>query len=78
MEVIAKCAFGLTIDHLGEKDDPFMQKARQVFSPRVNRSPLILMPCKRDLSSFITLSIHFKKMHFIVCSPFPETDVARG
>lgn len=49
MEVIAKCAFGMTIDHLGEDDDPFMKKAKEVFSPRVNRSPLILMPCKFGL-----------------------------
>lgn len=46
MEVIAKCAFGITIDHLGEENDPFMKKAREVFSPRINKSPIILLPCE--------------------------------
>ena len=46
MDVIAKCAFGLNIDKLGEKDDPFMKNARAVFNSEVVRSPLIILPCK--------------------------------
>lgn len=46
MDVIARCAFGMTIDNLGEKDDPFMKKAKAVFSPPVNKTPLILVLCR--------------------------------
>jgi hypothetical protein len=45
MDVIARCAFGMTIDNLGEKDDPFMTKAKVVFNPPANKSPLIMIPC---------------------------------
>nr|QST15047.1 CYP360A7 protein [Diaphanosoma celebensis] len=44
MDVISKCAFGMTIENLGEKDDPFMKNAQVVFSPPVNKSPVILLP----------------------------------
>lgn len=46
MDVIARCAFGMTIDSLGTKDDPFMRNAKVVFSPPVNKTPLILALCK--------------------------------
>jgi hypothetical protein len=46
MDVIARCAFGMTIENLGEKDDPFMNNAKKVFNPDVNKTPLILLPCK--------------------------------
>ena len=46
MDVIAKCAFGLNIDKLGEKDDPFMANAKTVFNNPVIRSPLVIIPCK--------------------------------
>ena len=45
MDVIARCAFGMTIENLGEKDDPFMRNAKYVFSPPVNKTPLILILC---------------------------------
>ena len=45
MDVISKCAFGMQIDNLGEKDDPFMKNAQTVFNPPVNKSPLIVIPC---------------------------------
>ena len=45
MDVIARCAFGMTIENLGEKDDPFMRNAKHVFSPPVGKSPFILLPC---------------------------------
>nr|CAH0104368.1 unnamed protein product [Daphnia galeata] len=44
MDVIARCAFGMTIDNLGEKDDPFMTKAKAIFNPPVNRTPLAVIP----------------------------------
>nr|CAH0107507.1 unnamed protein product [Daphnia galeata] len=44
MDVIARCAFGMTIDNLGEKDDPFTTKAKVVFSPPATKSPLMLFP----------------------------------
>jgi hypothetical protein len=46
MDVIARCAFGMTIDSLGEKDDPFMTKAKAIFNPRVNKTPLAVIPCE--------------------------------
>ena len=46
MEVIAKCAFGMTIDRLGENDDLFMKKAREVMNPKISKSPFILISCK--------------------------------
>lgn len=39
MSVIAKCAFGMTLDKLGEKDDPFMEKAAKVFAAPENKTP---------------------------------------
>ncbi|XP_046443689.1 cytochrome P450 3A16-like [Daphnia pulex] len=44
MDVIARCAFGMTIDSLGEKDDPFMTKAKAIFNPPVNKTPLAVIP----------------------------------
>lgn len=46
MDVIARCAFGMTINNLGEKDDPFITKAKAVFNPAANKSPFILIACK--------------------------------
>ena len=51
MDVIAKCAFGLNIDKLGEKDDPFMKNAQTVFNPPVNKSPLIVIPYNHRIVS---------------------------
>lgn len=44
MDVIAKCAFGMTIDSLGNPDDPFMKNAKKVFIAPLTKSPLILLP----------------------------------
>ena len=46
MDVIARCAFGMKINNVGEKDDPFMKNAETIFNPDANRTPLILLPCK--------------------------------
>ena len=46
MDVIARCAFGMTIENLGGKDDPFMENAKAIFNPDANKTPLILLPCK--------------------------------
>ena len=46
MDVIARCAFGMTIENLGGKDDPFMNNAKVIFNPYANKTPLILLPCK--------------------------------
>ena len=46
MDVIARCAFGMTIENLGDTDDePFMRNAKKVFSPPLTKSPLMLIPC---------------------------------
>ncbi|XP_057367195.1 cytochrome P450 3A2-like isoform X1 [Daphnia carinata] len=44
MDVIARCAFGLKIDNLGNKDDPFIKNAQFVFNPPTNKSPAVLLP----------------------------------
>ena len=46
MSVIAKCAFGMTIDNLGKTDDPFMKNARKIFAPPEQKSPAIMLACK--------------------------------
>lgn len=46
MDVIARCAFGMNIENLGESDDPFMRNAAKIFRPPVNKTPLILLLCK--------------------------------
>lgn len=44
MDVIARCAFGIEFGGLGQKDDPFMQRAKRVFGGAMNTSPAILIP----------------------------------
>nr|CAH0100563.1 unnamed protein product [Daphnia galeata] len=44
MDVIARCAFGLKIDNLGDKDDPFIKNAQFIFNPPTMKTPLILLP----------------------------------
>ena len=58
MDVIARCAFGMTIDNLGEKDDPFMRNAKIVFSPPVNKTPLILVLRKFSLNYYNPLFLY--------------------
>lgn len=66
MDVIARCAFGLKIDNLGDKDDPFIRNATFIFNPPTLKSPIILLPCiifldevyvyqKTNLISFIII-----------------------
>jgi len=43
VSVIAKCAFGMTIDNLGAKGNLFIQKAQTVFAAPENKSPLIML-----------------------------------
>ena len=59
MDVIALSAFGMSIDSLGEDDDPFTVKAKRVFGPPANKSPLLLIPCE-TLFSWNTLTILMK------------------
>ena len=44
MDVIARCAFGLEIDSLGNKNDPFIENAQYVFHAPANKSPAIMLP----------------------------------
>lgn len=44
MDVIARCAFGIKIENLGEKDDQFMAKAKAIFNAPVNKTPLAVIP----------------------------------
>jgi len=43
MSIIAKCAFGMTIDKLGEKENPLLEKARRFFSPPENKTASIAL-----------------------------------
>ena len=45
MDIIAKCAFGLEIENLDEKQNVFMEKARLAFQQPINTSPMILALC---------------------------------
>ena len=47
MSIIAKCAFGMTIENLGEKDNPLLEKARALFSPPEAKTPLGAVACKK-------------------------------
>lgn len=70
MDVIARCAFGMKLDNLGEKGDPFMEKARQVFSPPAMKSPAIILPCKCHRDDWCTFySFHILTFFFSVMSP---------
>ncbi|XP_046636783.1 cytochrome P450 3A14-like isoform X1 [Daphnia pulicaria] len=44
MDVIARCAFGLKIDTLGNKDDPFITNAQFVLNPPTTKTPFIVLP----------------------------------
>ena len=46
MDVIAKCSFGMKIDHLEKEDDIFMRQAKRVFNPEAMKSPLVVTACK--------------------------------
>lgn len=61
MDVIARCAFGLKIDSLGNKDDPFIKNAQFIFNPPTNKTPLILLPCKSQVLIYydLLISVYF-------------------
>jgi len=46
MEVITKCAFGMTIDDLDSEDNVFLKNATALTQNKIGTSPLILLPCK--------------------------------
>jgi len=46
MAIIAKCAFGMTIQDLGGKDDPFIKNAKKLVDPPEMKSPAVLLLCK--------------------------------
>ena len=41
---MARCAFGITIESLGNKNDPFVEHARHIFHPPALQSPAIMLP----------------------------------
>lgn len=46
MEVIACCAFGMSLKNLEDKDNIFIKKAKEAFAPEIFKSPLIILPCE--------------------------------
>ena len=61
MSIIAKCAFGMTIDKLGEKENPLLEKARRFFSPPENKTASIALVCENTIVSA-------KKNQILICS----------
>ena len=53
MSIIARCAFGMTIDNLGGEDDPFIQNAKALVEAPQLRSPAIILLCKYCLAFLI-------------------------
>ena len=49
LSVIAKCAFGMTIDKLGDKDDPFIKNARVLIEPPQFKTPGLMLLCKHSM-----------------------------
>ena len=45
MAIIAKCAFGMTIDNLGGENDSFIQNAKRMINPSGHRSLAFLLIC---------------------------------
>ena len=62
MSIIAKCAFGMTIENLSEKDNPLLEKARALFSPPEAKKPIGLIGCTKisifTYSKTKVISIH--------------------
>ena len=48
MDVIAQCAFGITLENLHDNTDQFIARARAMFNPPVNRTPFAVIPCKEQ------------------------------
>jgi cytochrome P450 family 3 subfamily A len=55
LDVIARCAFGLKIDTLGNKNDPFIENSRFFFNPPTNKTPAILLPCKSPSGDYFII-----------------------
>lgn len=64
MDVIARCAFGMSIENLGSDDDPFMKNAKNVFSTPVSKNPFILIPCKFEKSNLALVSTVYQQSCF--------------
>ncbi len=62
MDVIARCAFGMTIENLGAEDDPFMNNAKKAFTAPANKSPLILILCMLIILSWFVPNDEFKRL----------------
>lgn len=71
MTVIARCAFGMTIENFEEKGDTFIESAKKVFSPPSIKSPLIILPCEYETNGYndVKLNIHIYFFYFVVVFP---------
>ena len=83
MSIIAKCAFGMTIENLGEKDNPLLEKARDLFTPPQNKTFMGIIGCKgtkfriyfRKIETYtspilITVILHGKLLKWLVKSTY--------
>lgn len=49
--VISRCAFGLNIENLGEKEDPFVENAMNLFGDITEEQTVsMLLPCKINVT----------------------------
>ena len=69
MSIIAKCAFGMTIDNLGAENDPFIKKAKLLSDPPGFSSPFVLLLCTYFIKeSFCNLENFELKKSMFDCS----------
>ena len=60
MDVIAKCAFGMTIDNLDDDNDEFMKNTPTSFFSAVSKSPMVLFACEQRPTSIPAhIPVHF-------------------
>ena len=81
MDVIARCAFGVKIDSLGAKDDPFVRNAQFVINPPSFKSPIFMLPCKFWLSAYFSVFPFFQYLlhiFFLRLVVFPSLLTALG
>ena len=52
MAIIARTAFGMTIQDLGGKDDPFIKNAKRLVDRKQFKSPSVILLCKWSINRF--------------------------
>ena len=63
VSVIGKCAFGMAVESLNDKNNYFMERAQQIFAAPINKSPMVLLACKM-IVNFKKRSLFSRNSHF--------------